>query len=129
MHPEIAATLDAILKAHGTVPPLWTAYPHLHPYSIGWRMGAGELYKMAWSKWWRQQVWTEEQRLTYVRAYPFRAAWLGHVISLLWGISIHDPEVEVQPYFEAAQRLGFASRAEFEADLKAQDWGMRRSLP
>ena len=33
------------------MPPLWMIYPHIHPYSIGWRMGYGEGYKLDFFDW------------------------------------------------------------------------------
>lgn len=35
--------------------PQWIAYPDIHPFSIGWRMGAGESYLMYLGEWRRKQ--------------------------------------------------------------------------
>ena len=33
------------------MPPLWMMFPHIHPLSIGWRMGYGESYKYDFFDW------------------------------------------------------------------------------
>ncbi|WP_370678773.1 hypothetical protein [Comamonas sp. GB3 AK4-5] len=49
--------IEQLTATHGSVPPPWAVF-NVHPYSIGWRMGAGESHLMLWSAWWPQQALT-----------------------------------------------------------------------
>ncbi|WP_221091551.1 hypothetical protein [Deinococcus aquaedulcis] len=122
MHPDVKAALKDIFEEHGTVPPPWVMYPEIHPHSIGWRMGEGEHHMWVWHNWRRELPWTEEERLSYLRAFPARPAWLGHVMVFLWDVHPEDEAQDVQPYIERAEQLGFPSLAAYEADLEIKRW-------
>ncbi|MGO8995712.1 MAG: hypothetical protein ACLQVI_20570 [Polyangiaceae bacterium] len=51
----LAAALDAEVAAYGSVRPPWAFLPGVHPFEIGWRMGAGESHLMVWSVWARDR--------------------------------------------------------------------------
>ena len=50
------------------MPPLWMKYPHIHPYSIGWRMGYGEGYKFTFFDW--LDALSIEDREKYKSMFP-----------------------------------------------------------
>ena len=55
--------------------PLWLAFPEIPRYSIGWRMGAGEDYVMAFGNWWEKLSLKAQQE--YQQRYPEPADWHG----------------------------------------------------
>ncbi len=59
----------------GFVPLPWLRYPDIHPCSIGWRMGEGETYLMAFSTWW--DALSEDERTQVEMVHPATGAWAG----------------------------------------------------
>ena len=58
------------------LPPLWIKFPHISAFSIGWRMGYGEDYKVKFNDWF--EVLSEDKRREYVRLFPEPATWRGY---------------------------------------------------
>ncbi|MCL1949576.1 MAG: NADAR family protein [Turicibacter sp.] len=54
-------------RADWLLPP-WIQYPELRPFSIGWRMGAGETYSHEFNQWYEEL--TEEGKQAYREHYP-----------------------------------------------------------
>lgn len=66
----------------GDLLPPWQRYPDIPRYSIGWRMGDGESYLMAWFHW--AEDFTREQMLAYFQKYiPIPPAWMDWVAAEL----------------------------------------------
>ena len=59
----------------GLARPPWEALPDIPRYSIGWRMGGGEDYWLAFHEWFRVQG--PEKRKHYIAIYPEPDAWSG----------------------------------------------------
>ena len=63
------------LTSQGDLLPPWLKYPEIQAMSIGWRMGDGEGYMIAWDKWTRQ--FDQEQFIEYFKKYlPIPIEWL-----------------------------------------------------
>ncbi len=70
--------IDKELASQGAVLPPWQKHPELDRYSIGWRMGYGEGYMMAWD-WWASQM-KLNQLIEYFKKYlPIPLEWLDWV--------------------------------------------------
>lgn len=98
--------IAAEVAEHGDVPPLWTAFPDYGPYSMGWRMGDGELYSAAWTVWSESLDWSEEQRLAYLRRYSAPAEWRETVARFLGNLDFYADAAEVERYMARAEALG-----------------------
>jgi len=121
MEPWMQEKIDALVAAHGTVPPAWAVYDE-HPYSICWRMGGGESHQMLWWEWWQQQGFTEEQKVTYFRRWPPPHCWLAFLIEAVWGVDTVEEEGNLSPYFERVEALGFGTEQDYERDLEDPKW-------
>jgi len=121
--------IEKLIGEYGTVPPLWIRYPDVHPYSIHWRMGAGESYGMLWSAWWETHNGSEEERIAYFRRFPPPPMWLTGMMDALWDLEPWEAEeFDYTPYFEKVEQLGFGTRAEYERDIDDPKW-LDDSLP
>lgn len=91
--------------------PLWAAYPELHPYHIFWRMGEGEGYDVEYWDWWHATYRSRsvEDKIAYVKRYPFRPAWSDQVLHMIWYVD----------YFDNDEATADALRAEADADADA----------
>ena len=58
------------------LPPLWIKFPHISAFSIGWRMGYGEDYKVKFNDWFK--ALSEDKRREYMRLFPEPATWRGY---------------------------------------------------
>ena len=67
------------------LPPLWIKFPHISAFSIGWRMGYGEDYKVKFNDWF--EVLSEDKRREYMRLFPEPATWRGY-----WNDTIGEDE-------------------------------------
>ena len=57
------------------MPPLWLMYPHIHRYSIGWRMGYGESYSNIFWDWFGSLA--NETKEIYKKMFPEPKVWRG----------------------------------------------------
>ena len=55
--------------------PLWIEFPRIPWGSIGWRMGGGEDYWLAWSAWFKSLPGSEQE--AYAKAWPEPTGWEG----------------------------------------------------
>ena len=106
---------------YGTVPPPWVMFD-AHPYSIGWRMGAGQGHGMLWWEWWDQQAFTEDQKIAYFRKWPPPHCWSAFLIEAVWGVDTFEERDSLAPYFERTSALGFGTQQDYESDLKDPKW-------
>lgn len=61
-------TINKFIEEKTLMEPPWIAFPSYGRYSLGWRMGAGESYLMAFFKW-RSQLSDEDKRV-YESLFP-----------------------------------------------------------
>src|SRR5262245_44600201 len=117
-----------LVAEHGAVPPPWFIFPDTHPYSICWRMGAGESHVMVFNAWWNRQKdgLCEMQRIDYFRRWPPPPRWLPWMIDVLWDVNpgeSGDPDAfDYSPCFARTEALGFGTHAEYERDLNDPKW-------
>ena len=117
-----------LLAEHGAIPPPWFIFPDTHPYSIFWRMGAGESHVMVFGVWWNQQKHNldESQRVDYFRKWPPPPRWLTWMMDVIWDLEpweSDDPEsFDYSKYFARVEELGFGTKAEFERDMNDLKW-------
>jgi hypothetical protein len=78
-HQELVnKTIAGELTPQGDLLPPWQRFPEIQAGSIGWRMGYGETYMMAWDKW--TDPFTQEQLIEYFKKYlPIPPDWLPWV--------------------------------------------------
>ncbi|KAF5721570.1 hypothetical protein FGLOB1_221 [Fusarium globosum] len=114
--------IDKLVEQHGAVPPPWFMFPNEHPYSIGWRMGAGESYIMIYWTWWGQQrkQIDEKQRIEYFRRWPPPPEWLICMIEAIWDLDPKDFEDDddYSPYFKRTETLGFGSEDDYKNAMR-----------
>jgi hypothetical protein len=66
------------LTPQGDLLPPWKKYPEIQAGSIGWRMGYGEGYMIAWDKWASQ--FNKDQLIEYFKKFlPIPLDWLTWV--------------------------------------------------
>lgn len=56
--------------------PPWVAFPACHPFSTGWRQGAGEAYEREFIDWFRRL--SNEDKKQYCDKYPEDPTWEGY---------------------------------------------------
>jgi hypothetical protein len=119
-----AARIAKVVEKLGEVPPLWAAYPRVHPMDIHWRMGAGEDYRYLFSEWVASRPWSPEERVAFVRRWHPPFSWLDWVASFLWPEDFSGDVYEASAdHFARMEALGLGSRADwsrcFEVDPEA----------
>jgi len=68
--------MNKVFSIENPMPPQWMMYPHIHPYSIGWRMGYGEGYKWDFRDWWN--TLSKDERERYQANFPEPSIWRGY---------------------------------------------------
>lgn len=120
--------VSELVAEYGAVPPPWVIFLDTHPYSIFWRMGAGESHMMVFQTWWDQQrlYYDESQRIEYFRRWPPPPRWLTWMIEVIWDLEPwgSDPpeSFDYSQYFARVEELGFGTQVEFERDLDDPRW-------
>jgi len=111
-----------LIQKYGDIPPLWIYAPNFHPYSMGWRMGGGETHMMILNEWLDQKDLNFDERLKYLKKYPFPARWFQWIIYFLWGVDSYEfEETDYIPYFEKLESFGFNNTSEFKNDFNRDD--------
>ncbi|MGB0906495.1 MAG: hypothetical protein ACPGVT_03295 [Maricaulaceae bacterium] len=88
--------------ANGDFPPPWAAFPSIERYSIGWRMGSGEGWAIAWHDFLKRFETPEEIKSYLKRQRPAPMNWADNVASVLdtdapeYDDDNHDAWVEAQ---------------------------------
>ncbi|WP_299490282.1 hypothetical protein [Acaryochloris sp. IP29b_bin.137] len=108
-----------MIEKHGDFPPPWIFMKNSHPYSIGWRMGAGETHVMVFGEWWEQQNKTVEERIEYFRKWPAPPRWCAWMADTIWDLEPWEceDEFDYSPYFAKLKALGFHGTDDYESDL------------
>ena len=73
------------------LPPPWIKFPSIDPFSIGWRMGAGEDYKFKFNDW--LKTLSQDERSEYRRLFTEPATWRGY-----WNERLGDDESTIFTY-------------------------------
>ena len=58
------------------LPPPWIKFPEIAPFSIGWRMGAGEDYKFKFNGW--LKTLSQDEKHQYQQLFAEPATWRGY---------------------------------------------------
>ena len=90
-----------MLDSHGDLPPPWVKYPEYDRYTIGWRMGAGEGYLMAWDTFLETLDHSFDTRLSYLRRHaPAPYIFADWVYDVLYPNASAIENDEAQEYYE-----------------------------
>jgi len=114
---------EKLIQQHGDVPPPWIHSPSSHPYSIEWRMGAGEDYlgKFAWFH--QTHLTNKEQSINYFKKYPPEPRWVGWTCDVIFDLEPwEEDEFDYAPYIEKLASLGFKDVHDYEKDLNDPKW-------
>lgn len=114
--------LSKYLNDQGEIAPPWVFSAMSHPYSIQWRMGAGESYLMIYTTWFEKQFETEAARVGFFKRYPPPPRWLGWVADSIWDLEPMEEDFDYTPYLEQLASLGFAGTALYQTDLDDEQW-------
>ena len=115
--------LSKWLKEYGEVPPPWVYRPNSHPYSIGWRMGAGESFLMVFWQWWEDKSFSEAEALAFFKKHTPPPRWLGWVCESIWeldGQKALDDDYEKE--FIVLEANGFEGTQNYISDLEDPKW-------
>jgi hypothetical protein len=112
----IQEEIKSALTPTGDLLPPWLRYPDIRYGSIGWRMGPGEVYMMAWTEW--SGSFTADQLLEYFRHYaPVPPEWLSFVSDALgYGNPLAESAHkagEAFPAIRQLEQLGLGSYSDF----------------
>lgn len=114
-----------LVAQYGAVPPPWFMFQDTHPYSICWRMGAGEDYITIFFTWWKEQKESlaQSQRIEYFRKWPPPPRWLRWMIEVIWDLNPEDfdDDDDYWPYFRRTKALGFGGEDDYKRDWDAWD--------
>jgi hypothetical protein len=108
------------LTSQGDLLPPWQKYPQIPHGSLGWKMGPGESYGIAWRKW--AEGMEKDQLAQYFRRHaPIPVEWLSWVATQFGDQKIAEEMFAGTGDFAGIhmlERLGLASFAEFAAWLE-----------
>ena len=68
--------MQSVFTFDNPMPPPWLMYPHIHPYSIGWRMGYGEGYKYDFLDW--LETLPKDELEQFQLLFPAPRIWRGY---------------------------------------------------
>jgi hypothetical protein len=115
--------VEKYLEKYSVVPPPWVYDPESHPYSMQWRMGAGETLIMVFGGWAEDALKTEDERIEYCKKYSPPPRWLAWCADFVWGLEPwQDENFDYSPYLEKLKNLGFDGTFEYESDLNDEKW-------
>ena len=75
------------------LPPPWIKFPSMDPFSIGWRMGAGEDYKFKFNDW--LKTLSQDEQRQYQQLFAEPATWRGY-----WDERLSDDDSTLFTYNE-----------------------------
>lgn len=75
------------------LPPPWIKFPSMDPFSIGWRMGAGEDYKFKFNDW--LKTLSQDEQRQYQQLFIEPATWRGY-----WDERLSDDDSTLFTYNE-----------------------------
>lgn len=106
---------------NGELPPPWAAFPSIERYSIGWRMGSGESWGMAWHEFLKRFETPAEIKAYLKRQRPAPMNWADNVASLL---GIEEPDYEDDEYdaWVETQQKTLLSEGLIKSDVAYENW-------
>ena len=120
-------TIAEELTPQGDLLPPWLRHPEIPSMSIGWRMGYGESYMMAWDEWVSQME--QESLVQYFKKYlPIPHNWL-HWVANRCGHSVTTDMFSGKGEFKGIRWLegqGLANFSEFK-NWYDNNWNMPKS--
>lgn len=116
------AELRKYLDKYNDVPPPWIYAPNSHPYSIQWRMGAGETHIMMLGAWYDKNLLSEVDKIKYFKKYPAPPRWLGWMADVIWDLEPMDEDFDYSEYFERLKNYGFEGTENYLEDLSDEKW-------
>ncbi|EZH75237.1 hypothetical protein ATO12_00230 [Aquimarina atlantica] len=112
---------EKYISEYGEIPPHWIVFPDSHPYSIMWRMGAGETFVMVFSNWFEDNYKEEKNRIDFFLKYPPPPRWMETMASYIWE-EIPMEDFEKSKYLERIKELGFSGTEKYLSDLEDPKW-------
>lgn len=115
--------LRIYIDTYGDVPPPWVFAENSHPYSMRWRMGAGETLLMVFYEQFKVCK-TEQDRINYFKKWPPPPRWIAWMADAIWDLESWEGggKFDYQPYFDKLNDHGFTGMDEYEADLDDEKW-------
>ena len=116
--------LKKFKEEYGNVPPPWVYSKDSHPYSIQWRMGAGETLMMVFYEWWESENMSLEDRVKYFKKWPPPPRWLAWIVEAIWSVELwgSDEEFDYDPFFKKLKKYGFEGTEDYLTDLEDKKW-------
>jgi hypothetical protein len=110
------------------LPPPWAKHPEIPWGSIGWRMGYGESWLMAWGEWLEQQPRDRELRAAYLRRHPLAPRTWAWAVAAVLEPEPDDAEVEDEDYEAAneAHAIRLAAEGLIGDDVALGAWEARQ---
>jgi hypothetical protein len=111
--------------------PPWQRHPEIPPGSLGWRMGHGETYMVAWDQWANQLK--QEQLIEYFKKYaPIPIEWLSWVSYRFGDKNIAQEILSGGGNFNGIHWLeqqGLANFSEFKSWYESwyKDWQLKKA--
>ena len=107
---------------YGDVPPPWIFRPNSHPYSIQWRMGAGETYVIVYWTWLNEKMKNESELVEFFKKYPAPPRWLGSMADTIWNLEPMEESFDYSEYFDKLKQYGFEGFEMYKEDLSNEKW-------
>ncbi len=111
------------ITEYGEIPPHWIIFPNSHPYSMMWRMGAGETFSMVFSNWFKDHFENEIDKINFFLKYPAPPRWLEIMATYIWEIDLNsEQEFTESTFLKKLKYLGFLGTDEYLRDLEDPKW-------
>ena len=107
-------------------------FPDVHPFSIHWRMGAGEGYLSDFWPWWSAHAADLDtaRRIAYLQQWPMPPVWTLHALEMIWPdlrddillAEAEDDRAARDRVFAKAAEAGLPDEAAWWADMNDPKW-------
>lgn len=113
-----------MLEQYGDFPPPWIYASNSHPVSMGWRMGDGETFIMAFWRWWKKEAKSFNEKVAYFLKWPPPPRWCGWVAETIWDFEaeLSDEEFDFSEYFAQMKSFGFEGTDQFHEDFNNESY-------
>src|SRR5262245_36626911 len=120
----VRKTIADELTPQGDLLPPWLRHPEIKSMSIGWRMGYGEAYMIAWDTW--SQQMNQGNLAAYFKKYlPIPIDWL-HWVASRCGYSVTEDMFAGEGEFKGIHWLEEQGLAKFSDFKKWYDESWRK---
>lgn len=117
-----ANELKRNIDKYGDVPPPWIFRPNSHPFSIQWRMGAGESYMMLYYTWLKNNINSKDELILFFKKYPAPPRWLGNMANTIWNLEPMEESFDYSKYFTKLKEYGFEGVEKYKEDLSNEQY-------